>query len=939
MLITEEIFQAFLKCETKSFLKLSNKVGSQRDFSDWQHHVTENFQRKCRTKLRSDFRDDVCLLATPLLQQLENNKHRIVIDCLVRTPEIESHIHALERLSPSGKTKHRSLTPIRFVPREKITKHDKLLLAFDALALSLSSGKIPLFGKIIHGSEQRIIKVKLAGLMKTTRSIVRNILAQQASDRPPPLILNKHCTECEFQPRCRRTAIEKDDLSLLSSMSVAEIKKQHDKGIFTVTQLSYTFRPRRRSKHSASKPEKYHHALKALAIRERKIYIAGRPELNITGTPIYLDVEGVPDRDLYYLIGVRIKNGDLYDQQSFWANEMSEEKEIWHSLLRTLAKVKSPQLIHYGSYETVFLKRMKDRYGEDSESHTFVDRLMAQSLNLLSVIYARIYFPTYSNGLKEIAQYLGFRWSDGAASGLSSLLWRSQWEHSKDSELKRKLIAYNAEDCEALEKVTAVIAQLSLREKETTKPRDDSIVHTDSLKLKSSYRFGENCFSTPELEKINQSAYWNYQRNKIYVRSNARLKRIAQNTRARAQTSLPINRVIDRPPPQCCPKCRSKRIRKHGMKSKTVHDLKFSRTGIKRWVVKYQFHRYLCLTCAATFNSQPQNQANSKHGLDLLAYIAYQLVELKIPQGTVARSLNQLFALPLHRNAVNKQKTRAAEIYKSTYEGILRRILSGKLVHIDETKVNIKRGSAYVWVLTNMEEVAYLYADSREGEMVQSLLREFKGVLVSDFYAAYDSINCPQQKCLIHLIRDLNDDVLKQPFNEELKEMVCDFGQLLKLIVDTIDRFGLKAHFLRKHKVSVERFYKKLSKADFKTEITIKYKKRFEKNRLRLFTFLDYDEVPWNNNNAEHAVKAFALLRNAIRGASSERGIREYLTLLSICETCKYKGISFLKFLRSGEIDINQFIRNDGHKLKKAIARNTNDLIHSPTPNNYTVNH
>jgi len=59
-----------------------------------------------------------------------------------------------------------------------------------------------------------------------------------------------------------------------------------------------------------------------------------------------------------------------------------------------------------------------------------------------------------------------------------------------------------------------------------------------------------------------------------------------------------------------------------------------------------------------------------------------------------------------------------------------------------------------------MEEVAYVYAETREGELLHTLLKDFKGVLVSDFYAAYDSIHCPQQKCLIHLIRDLNDDVL-----------------------------------------------------------------------------------------------------------------------------------------------------------------------------------
>lgn len=216
-------------------------------------------------------------------------------------------------------------------------------------------------------------------------------------------------------------------------------------------------------------------------------------------------------------------------------------------------------------------------------------------------------------------------------------------------------------------------------------------------------------------------------------------------------------------------------------------------------------------------------------------------------------------------------------------------------------------------MLTNLEEVAYLYTDTREGELVQSLLREFKGVLVTDFYAAYDSIDCPQQKCLIHLMRDLNDDLLKQPFNEELKGLTQAFAALLKPMIETIDRFGLKAHFLRKHKAFTERFYKKLAKADYKTEVVAKYKKRFENHRGKLFTFLDYDDVPWNNNNAEHAIKAFAMLRTAIRGASSEKGIREYLTLLSICETCKYKGISFLEFLRSGKRDIDELIEKTNH--------------------------
>ena len=88
-------------------------------------------------------------------------------------------------------------------------------------------------------------------------------------------------------------------------------------------------------------------------------------------------------------------------------------------------------------------------------------------------------------------------------------------------------------------------------------------------------------------------------------------------------------------------------------------------------------------------------------------------------------------------------------------------------------------------------------------------------------------------------MRDLNNDLLKEAFNEELKGLVRKFAMLLKHIIETIDQFGLKAHFLRKHKVFVEDFYKEISQCNYKSDIAVKYKKRFEKNHDKLFTFLD----------------------------------------------------------------------------------------------------
>ena len=156
----------------------------------------------------------------------------------------------------------------------------------------------------------------------------------------------------------------------------------------------------------------------------------------------------------------------------------------------------------------------------------------------------------------------------------------------------------------------------------------------------------------------------------------------------------------------------------------------------------------------------------------------------------------------------------------------------------------------------------------------------------------------------------MNDDILNYPFDEQLKSIVNYFGNLLKPMVETIDRYGLKKYFLNKHLRRVDNFFDYLSNSDYQSEAAIKCKDRLIKNREKLFTFLKYDGVPWNNNNAENSIKAFAGLRDVIAGTSTEKGTDEYLTLLTISQTCKFSGLDFLEFLRSGEIDIDRFREN-----------------------------
>jgi predicted RecB family nuclease len=783
------------------------------------------------------------------------------------------------------------------------------MLAFDAFVLWKASGQMPSKGIIIHGLQHTTVGLKLDAWIHEVDSLVGKLRTLLAEGGPPEPVLIKHCSECIFEACCRKRVTEKDDLSLLDGLGSTDRAKLNAKGIFTVTQLAYTFRPRRRPKNQASWREKYHHALKALAIRDRKIHVVGKPELAIKGTPVFLDVESLPDRGFYYLIGLRMPEGSTMLQHSLWADEPRDEEGIWRSLVGILQGIDNPVLIHYGAYETSFLKRLAIRYPTSTADTGFVDALIKRAVNLLKITYSQIYFPTYSNGLKEVARHLGFQWSHPSATGLQSVIWRQQWEETANPSIKQTIITYNKEDCEALELVMRAVERVAIfaeRRDESGTNANEVCVHAEDVQKGSKWsRFTS---PIPALEAINKAAHWDYQRDRVYVRNNDGRRR-PNPVRAQPRTPrLHVNKAVVCSVPSRCPVCRGKNLKVGPQRSKIICDLHFGKASIKRWIVKYFFQRCECLKCGEQIHPPEQTWGRGKYGWNLIAFLIYEIVELSVPQRVATRQANRLFGLTLPRSSVAEQKGMAARQYQESRQILLRRIIAGTLVHADETPIVTQGKRAFVWVFCNFEEVVYIYSENREAANMQAVLKDFKGVLVSDFYSAYDSMDCPQQKCLIHLMRDLNDDMLKNPYDDELRQIVQHFADLLKPIVDTVDRRGLKKHFLKKHLSDVKRFYKWLATRQWQSEVAAKCTQRFEKNREKLFTFLSYDGVPWNNNNAEHAMKAFAALRDVIEGTGTPSGIEEYLTLLSISETCRYKNVDFLEFLRSREKDINAFL-------------------------------
>src|SRR5262249_22559541 len=138
-------------------------------------------------------------------------------------------------------------------------------------------------------------------------------------------------------------------------------------------------------------------------------------------------------------------------------------------------------VIYYGSYETVFLKRMRERYSGPREGSAAAIAI-AHPTNLLSLVYGRIYFPTFSNGLKNIAGYLGFQWSGSPASGLEAIVWRHRWEASRDHAERQALLDYNRQDCEALQIVTNGLVDLHCAEPGSDRPPRSEVVRTSDMK-------------------------------------------------------------------------------------------------------------------------------------------------------------------------------------------------------------------------------------------------------------------------------------------------------------------------------------------------------------------------------------------------------------------------------------------------------------------------
>ena len=138
--------------------------------------------------------------------------------------------------------------------------------------------------------------------------------------------------------------------------------------------------------------------------------------------------------------------------------------------------------------------------------------------------------------------------------------------------------------------------------------------------------FKEKEYALEDLRHVNKCAYFDYQREKVFVRTHRQFNIINKQRRMLKRTKLRPNSTIDVEIKRC-PTCQSKKINQLEQRNRLLTDLKFSRTGVKKWIIRIDFYRYYCRKCHQRFSSEPRvpksRGRQNRYGHALMAWCVY----------------------------------------------------------------------------------------------------------------------------------------------------------------------------------------------------------------------------------------------------------------------------------------------------------------------------
>ena len=254
------------------------------------------------------------------------------------------------------------------------------------------------------------------------------------------------------------------------------------------------------------------------------------------------------------------------------------------------------------------------------------------------------------------------------------------------------------------------------------------------------------------------------------------------------------------------------------------------------------------------------------------------------------------------------------------YERMKALLLTQDILHADETTVQILRepnksavSKSYMWLYrtssdTNRQIVIFEYQPSRSSAHPKQFLKDFKGFLHTDGYAAYHTL--PEMTvvgCWVHMRRKFEEALKAVPSSEReassANEAIRHIGPLFYLEAQwknlaPEERQELR---LRKSKPQAEAFFRWLQTLRVlpKTAMGKAVNYALEQRKWLMNVYLD-GRTEISNNRAENAIRPFALGRKNWLFCNSVKGAASSSVVYSLIETAKANDLrpfEYLKFL------------------------------------------
>ena len=172
-------------------------------------------------------------------------------------------------------------------------------------------------------------------------------------------------------------------------------------------------------------------------------------------TEIFLDLEGTDQQghedelaQVDYLIGILIRKDHKEEYRPFLAHRLEDEEIMFHEFMTFMDTQRDYVIYHWHNYERYHIRQLGERYGLMEKAEAL---LFPHMVDLHKVATKAFVFPTYSNGLKDIADYIGFKWRHGDINALDAIAYYLKYQEDPDSfkDKMQAIVDYNEDDCTA----------------------------------------------------------------------------------------------------------------------------------------------------------------------------------------------------------------------------------------------------------------------------------------------------------------------------------------------------------------------------------------------------------------------------------------------------------------------------------------------------------